>query len=89
MIGSRNWSAVWKFEDWFVKKNEKIFKHLLTNQKTFLYLIRQTKLNPSGLIANWNFGKTIFHFAGVAQLVEQLICNQPVGGSDPSTSAKH
>ena len=28
-------------------------------------------------------------FAGVAQLVEQLICNQPVGGSDPSTSAKN
>ena len=27
-------------------------------------------------------------FAGVAQLVEQLICNQPVGGSGPSTSAK-
>ena len=26
-------------------------------------------------------------FAGVAQLVEQLICNQPVGGSGPSTSA--
>ena len=24
--------------------------------------------------------------AGVAQLVEQLICNQPVGGSSPSTS---
>ena len=28
-------------------------------------------------------------FAGVAQLVEQLICNQPVGGSGPSTSAKN
>lgn len=27
-------------------------------------------------------------YAKVAQLVEQLICNQPVGGSDPSTSAK-
>jgi hypothetical protein len=24
--------------------------------------------------------------AGVAQLVEQLICNQPVGGSNPSAS---
>ena len=26
-------------------------------------------------------------FAGVAQLVEQLICNQQVGGSNPSTSS--
>ena len=26
--------------------------------------------------------------AGVAQLVEQLICNQPVGGSNPSASSK-
>ena len=26
--------------------------------------------------------------AGVAQLVEQLICNQQVGGSSPSTSSK-
>ncbi len=25
-------------------------------------------------------------YAGVAQLVEQLICNQQVGGSSPSTS---
>ena len=28
-------------------------------------------------------------FAGVAQLVEQLICNQQVGGSSPSTSSKN
>ena len=27
--------------------------------------------------------------AGVAQLVEQLICNQQVGGSSPSTSSKN
>jgi hypothetical protein len=26
-------------------------------------------------------------YAGVAQLVEQLICNQPVGGSNPFTSS--
>ena len=26
--------------------------------------------------------------AGVAQLVEQLICNQQVGGSNPSTSSR-
>ena len=30
---------------------------------------------------------TLFNFrAGVAQLVEQLICNQRVGGSNPFTS---
>ena len=28
-------------------------------------------------------------FAGLAQLVEQLICNQQVGGSSPSTSSKN
>ena len=27
--------------------------------------------------------------AGIAQLVEQLICNQQVGGSSPSTSSKN
>ena len=27
------------------------------------------------------------HHAGVAQLVEQLICNQQVGGSNPSASS--
>ena len=26
-------------------------------------------------------------YAGIAQLVEQLICNQQVGGSSPSTSS--
>jgi hypothetical protein len=29
----------------------------------------------------------VFRRAGVAQLVEQLICNQQVGGSSPSTSS--
>jgi hypothetical protein len=28
-----------------------------------------------------------FVLAGVAQLVEQLICNQPVGGSSPFASS--
>ena len=28
------------------------------------------------------------NYAGVAQLVEQLICNQQVGGSNPSTSSR-
>ena len=32
-------------------------------------------------------GKTI-KYAGVAQLVEQLICNQQVAGSSPITSSK-
>jgi hypothetical protein len=29
----------------------------------------------------------ITDYAGVAQLVEQLICNQPVAGSNPVTSS--
>ena len=28
------------------------------------------------------------YHAGVAQLAEQLICNQQVGGSNPSTSSR-
>ena len=31
--------------------------------------------------------RSSLRFAGVAQLVEQLICNQQVGGSSPSTSS--
>ena len=33
---------------------------------------------------NWEDART--YIAGVAQLVEQLICNQQVGGSNPSAS---
>jgi hypothetical protein len=34
-----------------------------------------------------NFLKTLPLFAGVAQSVEQLICNQPVAGSSPIASS--
>jgi hypothetical protein len=34
------------------------------------------------------FVYNIRFFAGVAQSVEQLICNQPVDGSNPFTSSK-
>ncbi len=34
-----------------------------------------------------SFLKNCIESAGVAQLVEQLICNQPVGGSSPFTSS--
>ena len=33
--------------------------------------------------------KTLILYAGVAQLVERLICNQQVGGSSPSTSSSN
>ena len=39
-----------------------------------------------GVIGSSPIAPTIY--AGVAQLVEQLICNQQVGGSNPSTSSK-
>ena len=45
---------------------------MLTNQILF------AKINPA-------VGNVL---AGVAQPVEQLICNQQVGGSNPSTSSK-
>ena len=40
-------------------------------------------LYPGG----WMMAVDLKH-AGVAQSVEQLICNQQVGGSSPSTSSK-
>ena len=40
-----------------------------------------------GPSADDRMGRRPHLIAGVAQLVEQLICNQPVGGSDPSSSA--
>ena len=41
-------------------------------------------LYPGG----WMMAVDLKH-AGVAQSVEQLICNQQVGGSSPSTSSKN
>ena len=35
-----------------------------------------------------NYETFVFTHAGVAQLVEQLICNQLVGGSSPLASSK-
>ena len=40
------------------------------------------------IIDKGNFQQTgAIHYAGVAQSVEQLICNQQVGGSSPLTSS--
>ena len=36
-----------------------------------------------------NIQQVVKSSATVAQLVEQLICNQPVGGSNPSGGSKH
>ncbi len=38
-------------------------------------------------ILNKSLKRVCVQYAGVAQLVEQLICNQQVGGSSPSTSS--
>ena len=39
------------------------------------------------IVAERCSGRKEARHAGVAQLVEQLICNQQVGGSSPSTSS--
>ena len=44
--------------------------------------INERTLQRNNLVYNTRF------FAGVAQLVEQLICNQPVAGSSPISSSK-
>ena len=55
-----------------LKKVKKIRKNVLTNESLF------ARINSA-------VGNVL---AGVAQPVEQLICNQQVGGSNPSTSSK-
>ena len=52
-------------------------KNLLTTRKQCAIMTKVAERN----------GKTKTENAGVAQLVEQLICNQQVGGSSPSTSS--
>ena len=54
---------------------QKILKKLLTNQKLCDIINKSSGTNIKNIQA------------GVAQLVEQLICNQQVGGSSPSTSS--
>jgi hypothetical protein len=44
-----------------------------------------TKPPPTAIISS--VVNVVAFYAGVAQLVEQLICNQQVGGSNPSTSS--
>ena len=48
-----------------------------------LCLILLTNQSQNDILSKRQVGN-----AGVAQLVEQLICNQQVGGSSPSTSSK-
>ncbi len=57
------------------KKNHRIRKKVLTNARFF------AKISLAGA------DRAPRIYAGVAQSVEQLICNQQVGGSSPSTSS--
>ena len=47
-------------------------------------------INRSDLVEFWttDYSKPINNFAGVAQLAEQLICNQQVAGSSPIASSR-
>ena len=58
---------------------EKIFEKIKKTSKKVL-----TNPNSCGILNK----RSTQEYAGVAQLVEQLICNQQVGGSSPSTSSK-
>ena len=55
-----------------IKKKQKKQKNILTNPQKYVILCLAFSTGNR---------------AGVAQLVEQLICNQQVGGSSPSTSS--
>ncbi len=56
-------------------------------------ILKKTKKTLDKLVCLWYNNKVVRtddalkNGAGVAQLVEQLICNQQVGGSSPSTSS--
>ncbi len=58
-----------------------MFPHFVT-----ILSIKFFKWTLTNRIISANIAELVF--AGVAQLVEQLICNQQVGGSSPSTSSK-
>ncbi len=62
-----------------LQKIKKSLKKVLTNDEECDILYKHSKLKSNA--------KAKAKFAGVAQLVEQLICNQQVGGSSPSTSS--
>ena len=58
--------------------------HQLTSQKKTIRILKKDLTNrPCPAIIN----HACLSRAGIAQLVEQLICNQQVGGSSPSTSS--
>ncbi len=67
-------TVVQQVSAFFRKFFEKIFKKLLTNLNLCDIITKSPEIN-------------FLSCAGVAQLVEQLICNQQVGGSSPSTSS--
>ena len=48
---------------------------MIKNKKSVIKILQRLKKNTKF---------RVLKNAGVAQLVEQLICNQPVGGSSPS-----
>ena len=56
-------------------------------------ILKKTKKTLDKRVCLWYNNKVVRtddalkNGAGVAQLVEQLICNQQVGGSSPSTSS--
>ena len=49
--------------------------------------LRRTLRGHCCVSYNWAYREQIVMWAGVAQLVEHLICNQRVGGSSPFASS--
>ena len=71
-----------------VKYNYLFYKKLLSDNY-IKYTIKKLTFSQKYIdIFNrlWYYNLAVKN-AGVAQLVEQLICNQQVGGSSPSTSS--
>ena len=57
-------------------------------KKVMKIFFKKFEKNLKKVLTKGGWGDIInLAFAGVAQLVEQLICNQQVGGSSPSTSS--
>ena len=62
---------------------------VLLGVKKSLRFLEKTVDNGASICYTTKADRTAYRFkaAGVAQPVEQLICNQQVGGSNPSTSS--
>ena len=72
----------------FAKFTRLIFNYLYMFEKKLFFDVPSYKKNSIFATAK-NDEAFIENYADIAQLVEQLICNQPVVGSSPTIGSRH